>query len=78
MAKQEQLLVHILEKVDRMEGHIFDIRESQIRTELDVREHIKRTNLLEEMVKELKKSVALLLLPVEAGRWILKLLKVLK
>lgn len=54
MAKQEQLLVHILEKVDKLEEHVSYIRTDQAEMKADLRYHIKRTDLLEEHVKSLK------------------------
>lgn len=78
MAKQEQLLVHILEKVDKLEEHVVGIKESQYRMEIDVATHIKRTNLLEEKVDLLRQAVDVLLIPVALIKAVLRYFRLLK
>lgn len=48
------LLVHLLKKVDRVEANVSLTRESQVRMEADLKYHIRRTDLLEEEVKEIR------------------------
>lgn len=74
----EKLLIHILEKVDKLEEHVGHIRESQVRMEGDVKYHIKRTDLLEEKVDLLSKVVGWLAAPISLIRAVLRWLKLLK
>jgi hypothetical protein len=76
--KDETMLMHILEKLEKTREDIGDIKASQARMEVDVRHHIKRTDLLEETVKELKKIVDWLAAPVYLVRWVLKQLGLMK
>lgn len=69
---EKEMLIHLLEKVDKVAEHVSHIRESQARTEVDVRHHIRRTDLLEEAVAMLKRQVDLLMTPV---RWISNVLR---
>jgi hypothetical protein len=43
--------------MDDLREKIMEIRESQIRTEADLKYHIKRTDLLEEEVNKIEKDV---------------------
>ncbi len=75
---KDQYLIHLLEKVDKVQADISEIKESQARMEVDVAYHIKRTDLLEDMVKELKKVVDLMAAPFYFVRAVLRLLKLVK
>lgn len=48
MPENKALLVHILEKVDKLEEHVGHVRESQIRMEIDVKHHIRRTDEIQD------------------------------
>lgn len=79
MEKQNNaLLVHLLEKVDRVEEHVGAIREDMAEAKADWRYHIKRTDLLEDLVKDLQKGVNILLIPILAARSVLRYLKIIK
>lgn len=72
------LLVHILSKVDRIEDHVSAVRVDQAEIKSDLRYHIKRTDLLEAMVKELQKGVTVLLVPVNLVKGLLRYLRIIK
>lgn len=70
--ENKALLVHILEKVDKLEEHVSVVRESQVRTEVSVTHHIKRTDLLEAKVDALAVLIDMLAAPLRLGKWLLK------
>lgn len=78
MSENKELLVHILQKVDKIQEDVFHVRESQVRTEINVAEHIRRTNLLEISVAELKRLVGWLVVPIDLIRCVLKWLRLLR
>lgn len=78
MDMDKELSIHILEKLDRMEGNISEIKLSQARTEVDIKHHIRRTDLLEDVVKLLKKQVDLLWWPFHAGAAVLRFLRLIR
>lgn len=78
MAKQEQLLVHILEKVDKLEEHVGCIRVDQAEIKADLKYHIRRTDLLEGRVDVLQKAINVLLIPVKAVAAVARWLKIIK
>jgi hypothetical protein len=51
-------------KLDKIEDEIGKIRESQIRTEADVKYHILRTDLLEEKISTHEVKVSQLIAPM--------------
>jgi hypothetical protein len=77
MQKHEVLLVHILEKVDKMGEDVACIRVDQAEMKVDLKYHIKRTDLLEGEVKESKKVIKWLAAPIYAVRALLKWLHLL-
>lgn len=76
--KNDDVMLHLLNKLDSIKEDIAEIKLSQARTELDVAHHIKRTDLLEDMVKELKKIVDWLAAPIYLTRFVLKALRLIK
>lgn len=75
---KDEYVVHLLAKLDRVQEDIAEIKASQARMEVDVAYHIKRTNLLEDMVKELKKVVDLMASPFYVLRAVLRYIKLVK
>lgn len=76
--KHETMLVHILEKVDKIQADVAAVRVDQQEIKSDLRYHIKRTDLLEEMVKGLQKKIGWLAAPVDLIRSVLQWLKLMK
>jgi hypothetical protein len=79
------LLVHILDKVDKIEDHVANIRTDQVlmgRDMVDIKEdlryHIKRTDLLESQVKSNTDILDVMVWPWRALCFVLKLLKLMK
>jgi hypothetical protein len=78
MADKEHILVHILEKVDRIEEHVSVVREHQAEIKADLRHHIKRTDLLECQVKESRKALDIMIWPFKAICAVLRILKIMR
>lgn len=78
MADKSHLLVHILEKVDKIEEHVAAVRVDQAHIKDDLRYHIRRTDLLESDLKDVKKQVGWLAVPIDIVRAVLRWLKLIK
>lgn len=74
----DNIQVHILQRLDKIQEDVGHIRESQIRTEIDVKYHIKRTDILEDIVIEMKKQVGWLAAPVNMVRALLRWFKLIR
>jgi hypothetical protein len=78
MSEQRALLIHILEKVDKIQEDVYVTRESQVRMEADVKYHIKRTDMLEDQVKKNSAVIRWLAVPIDLLRCVLQWLKLMK
>lgn len=77
-SKDTALLVHLLEKVDRVEQHVSVIRTDMAEAKADWRYHIKRTDLLEQKVDILQTGVNILLFPVSCVKAVLRYFRLIK
>jgi hypothetical protein len=75
---EKEMLIHMLQKMDSLAENVGQIKESQARTEMDIKYHIKRTDLLEEAVGMLKRQVDLLMTPVALVSKILRYIRLIK
>lgn len=78
MDENSYLLQHALGKLEKLQETATEIRLDQADIKADIREHIRRTNLLEAKVEMMKKEVDIITAPFRAICWILRLLKLLK
>lgn len=79
MDKQNnEILVHLLEKVDKIHEDVVAVRVDQAEIKVDLRYHIKRTDLLETLVKELQKAVNILLIPATIIKAVLRWFRIIK
>ena len=57
--------------MDELKKDLVCIRESQIRMEEDIKTHIRRTDLLEELHKDNEARIEVLEIPVQARKYII-------
>lgn len=74
----DNLNQYILQRLDKISEDVGEIKQSQARTETDVRHHIKRTDLLEELVTKVKQQVDMLWAPINLIGRVLRWLKLLR
>lgn len=74
----QDLHPYILQKLDKLVDDVGAVRESQARMEVDVQHHIKRTDLLEEMVKLMRGRVDALWSPLDLIGRLLRWLKLIR
>lgn len=69
---------YLLQRLDKIQEDIGHIRDSQGRTEGDLKYHIRRTDLLEDMQKEMRKRVDVMWAPLDLISRVLRWLKLLR
>lgn len=85
MDENSYLLQHVLGKLEKLQETAMEIRLDQAEIKADLREHMRRTNLLEDIVLFIKKEVdilkdkvSILIAPWTAAKWVLRVLKIIK